>query len=416
MSPLLADTKTLATVILAVLAVAAIAYTVPFILGDRDEPVVNLTAEAGPSSVRVFHVGGEPLVRDNLEFTLDGTGISRESVYIQDNEEWPFSIGETLVIPCSPLDRPQILIISYSRGTSRTEILSAEIPPVKEIPTASPTSQQTATLATPPTTSPTPTPTPIPISTLGIPEALFLASPREGPLPLTVRFTDQSTGIPGTWAWTFGDGAGSTEQNPQHAYTAEGTYTVTLVVENDLGASTRIVQDFISVTPARHQDVAISAEAGGFIRPGGFARFIATGTGSRVKIGGQVVYPEPGDEVRLVVKGDGKGSVSISNGQISDFSFESAELWLNGESAGSGALRETYIPSYESLITTLVLEIPPGAGDMRIITAGGTVTTSERTVPVIVENLMPDEAGLMILDTRSPYQVTCRGAAGSIQY
>ena len=416
MSPLLADTKTLATVILAVLAVAVIAYTVPFILGDRDEPNVNLTAEPGPSSVRVFHVGGEPLALDNLEFTLDGTGISRESVYIQDNEEWPFSIGEILIVPYTPLDRPRVFTISYSRGNSRTEILSAEIPPVKEIPTASPTPQQTATLATPPTTSPTPTPTPIPISTLGIPEALFLASPREGPLPLTVRFTDQSTGVPGTWAWTFGDGASSTDQNPQHAYTAEGTYTVTLVVENDLGASTRIVQDFISVTPARHQDVAISAEAGGFIRPGGFARFIATGTGSRVKIGGQVVYPEPGDEVRLVVKGDGKGSVSISNGQISDFSFESAELWLNGESAGSGDLRETYIPSYEGLLTTLVLEIPPGAGDMRIITAGGTVPTSERTVPVIVENLMPDEAGLMILDTGSPYQVTFRGAAGSIQY
>jgi len=415
MSPLLADTKTLATVILAVLAVAVIAYTVPFILGGRDEPVVNLTAEPGPSSVRVIHVGGEPLARDNLEFTLDGTGISRESVYIQDNEEWPFSIGETLVIPYVPLDRPRVLTISYSRGTSRTEILSAEIPPIKEIPTAFPTPQQTATLATrPPTTSPTPTPTPI--STPGIPEAVFVASPREGPLPLTVRFTDQSTGVPESWAWTFGDGAGSTEQNPQHAYTAEGTYTVTLVVENDLGASTRIVQDCISVTPARRQDVAISAETGGFIRPGGFARFIATGTGSRVKIGGQVVYPEPGDEVRLVVKGNGMGSVSISNGQISDFSFESVELWLNGESAGSGALRETYIPSYESLITTLVLEIPPGAGDMRIITAGGTVTTSERTVPVIVENLMPDEAGLMILDTRSPYQVTCRGAAGSIQY
>jgi PKD repeat protein len=416
MSPLLADTKTLATVILAVLAVAVIAYTVPFILGDRDEPVVNLTAEPGASSVRVFHVGGEPLARDNLEFTLDGTGISRESVYIQDNEEWPFSIGETLIVPCSPLDRPQILTISYSRGNSRTEILSAEIPPIKEIPTTSPTPQQAATLATPPTTSPTPTPIPNPVSTPGIPEAVFVASPREGPLPLTVRFTDQSTGIPGTWAWTFGDGAGSTEQNPQHAYTVEGTHTVTLVVENELGASTRIVQDCISVTPARHQDVAISAEAGGFIRPGGFARFIATGTGSRVKIGGQVVYPEPGDEVRLVVKGDGKGSVSISNGQISDFSFESVELWLNGESAGSGALRETYIPSYKGLITTLVLEIPPGPGDMRIITAGGTVTTSERTVPVVVGNLMPDEAGLMILDTGSPYQVTFRGAAGSIQY
>lgn len=35
---------------------------------------------------------------------------------------------------------------------------------------------------------------------------------------------------PYTWAWDFGDGATSTEQNPTHTYTTPGTYTVTLIV------------------------------------------------------------------------------------------------------------------------------------------------------------------------------------------
>jgi len=412
MSPLLADTKTLATVILAVLAVAAIAYTVPFIMGDRDEPVVNLTAEAGPSSVRVFHVGGEPLARDDLEITLDGSGISRESVYLQDNEAWPFSIGETLIIPYSPLDRPRILTILYVGGTSRNEIFSATIPGKAREADILPA--YSTTITTPPTTIPAPTP--IPISTLGIPEAIFTASPRQGPLPLTVQFSDQSTGVPESWTWNFGDGALSSEQNPQHTYTETGAFTVSLNVENALGANTRIVQDCINVTSARQQDVAISAGAEGFIRPGGFARFSITDPGSRIKIGGQLIRPEPGDEVRLVVKGDGKGSISILNGQISDFTFDNVELWLNGELAGSGALREIYITSFEDLLTTLVLEIPPSPGDVWIKTPGETEIMEEILDPITLINLMPDDSGLLVLDTASPYQVTCRGAAGSVHY
>jgi len=48
-------------------------------------------------------------------------------------------------------------------------------------------------------------------------------------------FTDTSTGEPATWAWDFGDGATSTDQNPTHTY-APGKYTVTLTVTNDAGS------------------------------------------------------------------------------------------------------------------------------------------------------------------------------------
>lgn len=44
-------------------------------------------------------------------------------------------------------------------------------------------------------------------------------------------FTDKSIGAD-TWAWTFGDGSTSTQQNPTHIYADTGTYTVGLTVTN----------------------------------------------------------------------------------------------------------------------------------------------------------------------------------------
>lgn len=39
---------------------------------------------------------------------------------------------------------------------------------------------------------------------------------------------------PYSWLWTFGDGGTSTQQNPIHVYTAEGTYVVTLNVTDSM--------------------------------------------------------------------------------------------------------------------------------------------------------------------------------------
>ncbi len=48
--------------------------------------------------------------------------------------------------------------------------------------------------------------------------------------PRMITFTDQSTGPPSAWSWSFGDGATSTEQNPTHTYINPGTYFVFLTV------------------------------------------------------------------------------------------------------------------------------------------------------------------------------------------
>lgn len=71
------------------------------------------------------------------------------------------------------------------------------------------------------------------------PVAEFSAEPQQGPSPLTVQFTDLSTGSPTSCSWNFGDGTvNSTMDNPGHTYTSTGTYTVTLTVNNEYGGST----------------------------------------------------------------------------------------------------------------------------------------------------------------------------------
>lgn len=63
--------------------------------------------------------------------------------------------------------------------------------------------------------------------------AAFSAAPTSGTAPLTVRFSDASTGAT-AWNWQFGDGTGSMERNPQHTY-QPGTYTVTLQTSGPVG-------------------------------------------------------------------------------------------------------------------------------------------------------------------------------------
>ena len=57
---------------------------------------------------------------------------------------------------------------------------------------------------------------------------------------LTATFTDASNDPGGTvvaWDWNFGDTGGSTAQNPSHTYASAGTYSVTLTVTDNDGAT-----------------------------------------------------------------------------------------------------------------------------------------------------------------------------------
>ncbi len=85
-----------------------------------------------------------------------------------------------------------------------------------------------------------------------------------------IDFQDLSINGPSSWLWDFGDGGTSTLQNPTHAYSADGVYTVTLQVTNIIGSNNITKTDYIiismpaspTVTPASGCDsnsVTISA-------------------------------------------------------------------------------------------------------------------------------------------------------------
>jgi PKD repeat protein len=80
------------------------------------------------------------------------------------------------------------------------------------------------------------------------PVASFSANATSGYRPLTVAFTDASTGIPTAWNWSFGDGNYSNIQNPEFTYNITGLYNVTLNVSNTCGYNISTRVDYINVS------------------------------------------------------------------------------------------------------------------------------------------------------------------------
>lgn len=62
---------------------------------------------------------------------------------------------------------------------------------------------------------------------IAMPVAHFSSNVTDGPVPLSVQFTDLSQNATG-WNWDFGDGTNSSEQNPAHTYLSAQAYPVIL--------------------------------------------------------------------------------------------------------------------------------------------------------------------------------------------
>jgi len=96
----------------------------------------------------------------------------------------------------------------------------------------------TATLTVTDSYSDTATDTaPVTISTPAV--VAEAGGPYSGTICSPISFSGSASGgcIPYSFDWDFGDGGTSTLQNPTHQYTSDGTYTATLTVTDDKGAT-----------------------------------------------------------------------------------------------------------------------------------------------------------------------------------
>lgn len=84
------------------------------------------------------------------------------------------------------------------------------------------------------------------------PVAKFVANPTNGCAPLSVSFTDQTTGSAPitTWTWDFGNGNTGSTQNPTNLYSVPGTYDVTLAIKDANNCENTLTKTtYITVTP-----------------------------------------------------------------------------------------------------------------------------------------------------------------------
>jgi PKD repeat protein len=101
------------------------------------------------------------------------------------------------------------------------------------------------------------------------PVANFTASASSGVAPLALNFTSTSDGNIASYAWTFGDGTGSTAANPSHVYASPGIYSVALSVTGPGGTSAKTASNLISVQappdgtpPGASLNVALAVNGG----------------------------------------------------------------------------------------------------------------------------------------------------------
>ncbi len=246
-----------------------------------------------------------------------------------------------------------------------------------------------------------------------IPQANFLGTPREGAAPLTIQFNDLSSGSPDRWVWDFGDGEQSTLRNPSHVYLNPGSYTVSLMVANAFGSNTRIQSNYSRVTETLTHNIYLQNSATGYLVPDGYLQFVVGSPAGNIKIAGHIYQFQEGDKVQLFLSEVPAGEIDIASSGINTFYFDGVRMYVNGILVERGTVSSINIPSFDGLVSTLSIQIPPGGNsytlfvdESRVIPAAGDSVT--------FSDLRQDSSGRMYY-VQKIGSLTYVGGAGGVQ-
>jgi lysophospholipase L1-like esterase len=168
---------------------------------------------------------------------------------------------------------------------------------------------------------------------------------------VTCSFTDASTddGSIAGWSWNFGDGATLNSQNATHTYAAGGTYSVTLTVTDDLGATGATARDVTVTAPPPQQTTMTVGSLTSTTAP---SRNTWTATVTILVVSGGVGVPNAtvtatwtvGAPDSCVTGSDGRCMVTSDN--LNRRKVPSVRLDVTGATHAS----HTYVPTQTSLI------------------------------------------------------------------
>jgi xanthomonalisin len=225
---------------------------------------------------------------------------------------------------------------------------------------------------------------------------------------LTANFTDSSTDSDGniaSRAWNFGDGGTSTATNPSHTYTAAGTYTVSLQVTDNGGASNtktqsvtvssggggggNVLQNGVALTgqsaakngqlaytvviPAGASDLVI-AESGGTGDADLYTRFGSAPTLTSYDCRPYVT----GNNESCSVAAPQAGTYYVMLNAYAAFSGVSIKAtWSTGGGGGGGNVLQNGVPvtglsATRNNAVNYTMVVPSGASNLKFAIAGGT--------------------------------------------
>ncbi|WP_166408826.1 LamG-like jellyroll fold domain-containing protein [Labedella phragmitis] len=186
------------------------------------------------------------------------------------------------------------------------------------------------------------------------PTASFTASGSGLQLTVDGSASSDPDGTVASYAWTFGDGATGTGRTAPHAYSAAGTYTVTLrVVDND-GASSAIASKSVTVTEATTPVPTVIARDD-------FERSVTTGWGS-ASVGG------------AWSSADSRSSVASGTGRLALSPTESRTQTLSGVKATD-----------TDTVMSFSLDQPAGTSAHYVSAIGRSVGSERYTARVVID-------------------------------
>ena len=319
-------------------------------------PSFRANAERSGNTVYLYHDGGDPLQERTTRFLINGGEVSRQAITFLHGQDWPWTTGETIRIEYSGAGSPETIEVLYASGDTSGVVYTATLAPastpVPPSPVETPPPTDLPTIVTSPVTTLTPTAvlTAVPVTTGDLvprpPAAAFQAAPLSGETPLTVRFTDLSTGSPDSWLWNFGDGGTSTDENPFHDFSMPGVYTITLTVTNAYGSSSKTEAAYIAVgmlpsaqftSVPREGQVPLTVQFNDLSTgsPDRWAWNFGDGTGSAEK-NPTHLYLEQGEyTVALTVTNSYGSNTRIQTACVRVISPERNEIFLSGSRSGS---------------------------------------------------------------------------------
>ncbi|MBI4603023.1 MAG: PKD domain-containing protein [Planctomycetes bacterium] len=176
-----------------------------------------------------------------------------------------------------------------------------------------------------------------------LPDAVIMATPESGPVPLTVSFDASRTVVPpgetiSCYSWDFGDGQTATGVSVSHTYTARGKYTARLAALTEKGLSSipatkEITASFAcgDVSPFVSADVGAPSLAGCARQDGGC--LVVFGGGKDIALKSdqfQLVSKEKTGNVTLTARitkavfdniSSGRGGLMFRAGTAADAAF-----------------------------------------------------------------------------------------------